>query len=59
MPMYSLLLSPFEGQETVARFSIPESLYSRLDECVQSVTTLWGRYDIVTHMDSVFLNIFL
>lgn len=35
------------------------SLYSWLDECVCNITTSMARYDLVTYVDSAFLQIFL
>lgn len=35
------------------------SLHARLDECIQNFTSSVGHYDVVTHVYSAFLKIFL
>lgn len=35
------------------------SLYERLDECVNNIVCSVGRYDVVTHADTIFLQMFL
>lgn len=35
------------------------SLYARLDECVANITHSLGHYNIMSHVVSVFLQIFL
>lgn len=35
------------------------SLYSRLSKCVQDITQSLGHYAMVTHVDNIFLYMFL
>lgn len=34
-------------------------LYARVDECVRNITSSMGGYDVFTHVDSAFIQIFL
>lgn len=50
---------PHKRRETSSRAYLPWVIYARLDECVNNILRSIGRYDIVTHTDTCFLQIFL
>lgn len=47
------------GKKLLLRPLYLGSFYAQLDNCIRNVTFSVGRYDVVTHVDSAFHQIFL
>lgn len=56
--VFPLAVDITEGKRLSPR-TLVGSMYTRLDECVHNITHSMGHYDVVTHVDSSFLRIFL
>lgn len=46
-------------EEGGANANLSGSLYTQLDECVANMTRWQGCYDVVSHVDSMFLQMFM
>lgn len=57
--LFSQWLSSSQKERLALAPLYPRLLYARLDECVTSITRSFGRYDVVTHANTGFLQIFL
>lgn len=48
-----------KGKKATLAIVYLRSLYAHLEECVADMSRSLGRYDVVSHIDSVFLQMFL
>lgn len=51
-------LSILLTKEKVSTRTFIPALFDRLDECVDSIVCFVGRYDVVIHTDTIFLQVF-